>query len=141
MAINRIRHGALIIAGSGMCTGGRILHHFKHNLWRSDCHVIIVGYQAGQSLGRRLVDGAKRVRIHGETIRVAAKIHTVGGLSAHGDEDDLVRWYGSFEKRPPVYLVHGEQDSGEALKARLEREFDARATRAQPGMEIDLERV
>lgn len=139
MAINRIRRGALIIAGSGMCTGGRILHHFKHNLWRSDCHVVIVGYQAPGSLGRRLVDGARRVRIHGETIRVAATIHTIGGLSAHGDADDLARWYGSFRQRPPVWLVHGEADRGTSFAERLGRAFGARVTRAQPGMTIDLE--
>ena len=107
-AINRIRSGAIIIAGSGMCEGGRIVHHLKHNLWRPECDVIIVGYQANGTLGRQLVDGNTYVRIHQENIRVRARIHTVGGLSAHGDQDDLARWYGSFSPKPPVYLVHGE---------------------------------
>ncbi|MEM9300822.1 MAG: MBL fold metallo-hydrolase [Pseudomonadota bacterium] len=141
MAINRIHSGALIIAGSGMCTGGRILHHFKHNLWRSDCHVVIVGYQAHGSLGRRLVDGSERVRIHGETIRVAAKVHTIGGLSAHGDEDDLARWYGSMQSRPPVFVVHGEPEAGAALAGRLKREFGCRVDAAEPGLEVDLEEL
>lgn len=111
MAINKIRSGALIIAGSGMCTGGRIKHHLKHNLWRNDCHVIIVGFQAQGTLGRALVDGARHVRLWGETIRVGAKIHTVGGLSAHADQGELLRWYEGFDGRPPVVLVHGEEDA------------------------------
>src|SRR5690606_36158794 len=106
--INRMRSGVIVIAGSGMCEGGRILHHLKHNVWRPECHVLIVGYQANGTLGRRLVDGEAYVRIHHEAIRVRASIHTVGGLSAHGDQDDLVRWYRNFKGRPPVYLVHGE---------------------------------
>jgi metallo-beta-lactamase family protein len=119
MAINRIRSGAIVIAGSGMCTGGRILHHFKHNLWRRDCHVVIVGFQARGTLGRRLVDGAQHVRLWGETIRVAATVHTIGGLSAHADQAGLLDWYGKFENRPPVALVHGEPEAQDALAQRL----------------------
>lgn len=115
MAINRIRSGAIVIAGSGMCTGGRIKHHFKHNLWRNDCHVVIVGFQALGTLGRALVDGATRVRLWGETIRVGAKIHTIGGLSAHADQHGLLDWYGHFAHRPPVALVHGEDRAMAAL--------------------------
>ena len=111
MAINRIRSGAIIIAGSGMCNGGRIVHHLKHNLDYSNNHVIIVGYQARGSLGRKLVEGHGAVRIHGEEVKVRAQVHTVGGLSAHGDQDDLARWYENLENRPPVYLVHGEEGS------------------------------
>lgn len=122
MAINQIRAGAIVIAGSGMCTGGRIKHHFKHNLWRSDCHVIMVGFQAEGTLGRSLVDGARHVRLWGETIRVGAKIHTIGGLSAHADQSGLLDWYAHFAHRPPVALVHGEEDAiatlGEALRER-----------------------
>ncbi len=120
MAINRIRSGALVIAGSGMCTGGRIKHHFKHNLWRNDCHIIMVGFQARGTLGRALVDGAKHVRLWGETIRVGAKIHTIGGLSAHADQAGLLDWYSAFEKRPPVVLVHGEENAIATLGAALQ---------------------
>jgi metallo-beta-lactamase family protein len=136
--LNRIRSGAIIIAGSGMCEGGRIVHHLKHNVWRPECDVIIVGYQAFGTLGRQLVDGNTYVRIHQENIRVRARIHTVGGLSAHGDQDDLARWYGSFSPRPPVYLVHGESAAAEGLAARLLKDGAPRAVVAERGMRVDL---
>lgn len=136
--LNRIRSGAIIIAGSGMCEGGRIVHHLKHNIWRPECEVIIVGYQAFGTLGRQLVDGNTYVRIHQENIRVRARIHTIGGLSAHGDQDDLARWYGSFSPRPPVYLVHGESAAAEGLAARLLKDGAPRAVVAERGMRIDL---
>ena len=108
MRINDIRSGAIVIAGSGMCSGGRIVHHLKYNLWRPECHVVMIGFQAAGTLGRRLVDGAERVRLFQETIKVQATIHTVGGLSAHADQAGLLAWYGAFRNRPPVNLVHGE---------------------------------
>jgi len=108
MQLNTIKSGAIIIAGSGMCNGGRIKHHFKHNIWRRNCHVVISGFQARGTLGRSLVDGAKHIRLWGETISVAATIHTVGGLSAHADQDGLCEWYRHFKNRPPLLLVHGE---------------------------------
>jgi metallo-beta-lactamase family protein len=116
MAINSIRSGAIVIAGSGMCNGGRIIHHLKHNLNREETQVLITGYQAYGSLGRRLVNREETVRIHGRTIPVRAAVHTVGGLSAHGDQDDLARWYEHIENRPPVYLVHGEVEAQEAFR-------------------------
>ena len=119
MRINAIECGAIVIAGSGMCTGGRILHHLKHNLWRPECHVVMIGFQAEGTLGRRLVDGAEHVRLWGETIRVAAKIHTVGGLSAHADQAGLMAWYGAFAPPPPVCLVHGEPGAQHALAGAL----------------------
>ncbi len=138
--INRLKSGAIIIAGSGMCNGGRIVHHLKHNLWRRECHVIIVGYQAQGSLGRQLVDGRRRVRIRGETIKVAATIHTVGGLSAHGDQNDLARWYGGFKNNPPLHLVHGETASARALAEKLRAQLKAPVIVAYPGQTIDLAR-
>ena len=136
--INRLKTGAIIIAGSGMCNGGRILHHLKHNLWRDDAHVVIAGYQAKGSLGRALVDRRARVKIHGETISVKATVHTIGGLSAHGDRGDLSRWYGQIKNRPPVCLVHGEPDSGDALRDKLQSEHGAKVTQPKPGDSIDL---
>ena len=139
--INQIRSGAIVIAGSGMCEGGRIVHHLKHNLWRQECNVLIVGYQASGTLGRQLVDGNTYVRIHQENIRVRARIHTVGGLSAHGDQDDLARWYGSFSPPPPVYLIHGESEAAEGLAARLLKDGAPRVTVAERGMQVDLRKL
>ncbi len=137
-AINRIRSGALIMAGSGMCEGGRIKHHLKNNIWRKECHVIFVGYQAQGTLGRRIVDGARYIRLWGETIRVAAKIHTVGGLSAHADQAGLAAWYGGFTARPPVYLVHGEEKPRQTLAEVLKKRFGAPVIQSAPGMVVDL---
>jgi metallo-beta-lactamase family protein len=109
----------------------------KHNLERSECHVVIVGFQAPGTLGRELVDRRPQVRIHGRPVRVAAQVHTLGGLSAHGDQEQLLRWYDSFRDRPPVYLVHGESAAAGALAGRL-RERGARATVSHPGLQIDL---
>jgi metallo-beta-lactamase family protein len=139
-AINNIRGGAIVIAGSGMANGGRVLHHLKHNLWRRECHVVIVGFQAPGTLGRQLVDREPEVRIHGERIRVAAQVHTLGGLSAHGDQAQLLRWYDSFKGRPPVFLVHGEVPAAEALAIKL-REHGATVTVTRPGLQIDLASV
>ena len=127
MTINQVESGAIIIAGSGMCTGGRILHHLKNNIWRPECHVVIVGYQAIGTLGRRLVDGADEIRLWGDTYSVRAKVHTIGGLSAHGDQADLMEWYSSFADRPPVYLVHGEERAQVPLLKKLREELHAPA--------------
>jgi metallo-beta-lactamase family protein len=138
MAINRIRSGAIVIAGSGMCNGGRIVHHLKHNLDREETQVLITGYQAQGSLGRRLVNGEDSVRIHGQTVPVRAAVHTVGGLSAHGDQDDLARWYEHIENRPPVYLVHGEPIAQEAFRDYLARRSGASVHLPGPGEFLDL---
>ena len=119
MQLNRIVSGAVIIAGSGMCTGGRIKHHLKHNVWRRGCQVLITGYQARGTPGRAMVDGARHIRLWGETVRVNARVHTVGGLSAHADQAALSAWYRGFENRPPLLLVHGEPPAQQALVAAL----------------------
>jgi metallo-beta-lactamase family protein len=138
MGINRIRSGAVIVAASGMCTGGRIKHHLKHNAWRSDCHIVIVGFQARGTVGRALVDGARHIRLWGETIRVAARVHTIGGLSAHADQDGLVAWYRGFRNRPPLILVHGESESAQALQERVAGELNNSVRVAGPGECVDL---
>jgi metallo-beta-lactamase family protein len=135
-AINDIRGGAIIIAGSGMANGGRVLHHLLHNLERPECHVIIVGFQAPGTLGRQLVDRAPEVRIHGRQVRVAAQVHTVGGLSAHADQAQLLRWYDNFRDHPPVFIVHGEPEAAQALAAKL-REQGTEATVTRPGLKFD----
>lgn len=138
MAINKIKSGAIVIAGSGMCNGGRIVHHLRHNLGREETQVLITGYQAQGSLGRRLVEGEATVRIHGRDIPVRAAIHTVGGLSAHGDQDDLARWYECMENRPPVWLVHGETEAQEAFSAYLGKRSGATVHLPQPGDVLDM---
>jgi metallo-beta-lactamase family protein len=138
IAINRFESGAIVIAGSGMCNGGRIVHHLKRNLDREHTQVLITGYQARGSLGRRLVDGQDRVRIHGRDIAVRAAIHTVGGLSAHGDQDDLARWYECMDNRPPVYLVHGEVEAQAAFQAYLGKRSGAEVHLPKPGDTLDL---
>ncbi|MEI6456810.1 MAG: MBL fold metallo-hydrolase [bacterium] len=107
--INDVPGPCMIIAGSGMCNAGRILHHLRHNLWNPDTAVIIVGYQAVGTLGRRLVDGAKWVTIFGERISVRARIYKLGGFSAHAGQTDLLKWFNALAPfRPKVVLSHGE---------------------------------
>ena len=123
MMLNNIEAGAIIIAGSGMCTGGRVRHHLKHNLWRHKAHVVIVGYQARGTLGRLLVDGAKMVRLYGQEVVVRAEVHTLGGFSAHAGQQQLCDWAGNFRQAgPQFHLVHGEPEALWALSGRLEQE-------------------
>ena len=125
MAINAIAHGALIIAASGMCDAGRIRHHLRYNLPRAGSAVVIIGYQAAGTLGRRLVDRASRVSLFGEEVPVRASVHTIGGLSAHADRTALLDWLGGF-RRPPArtFVVHGEaliaSDFAALIAARLQ---------------------
>lgn len=128
IAINEVASGAIIIAGSGMCTGGRIHHHLKNNISRPECHVVIIGFQAYGTLGRRLVDGAEHIRLWGEQRAVNATIHTIGGLSAHADQTGLVDWYGRFQDQPPVYLVHGEPDAQQGLRRALAKTYNCSVT-------------
>jgi metallo-beta-lactamase family protein len=111
-AINAIRSGALVIAASGMCDAGRIKHHLEHNLARAECAVLFTGFQAHGTLGRRIVDGARSVRIFDQEVPVRASIHTLGGLSAHADQQALLGWLGHF-KHPPrrTFVVHGEAET------------------------------
>ncbi|MGV8921836.1 MAG: MBL fold metallo-hydrolase RNA specificity domain-containing protein [Thermomonas sp.] len=138
MAINRIEGGAIIIAGSGMASGGRILHHLMQNLGRRGAHVVFVGYQGNGTLGRRLVDGARWVRIHRKDFRVNAKIHTVGGLSAHADQQGLMAWFGHFEPKPALALVHGEDKAREALAGEIGERDGVEVTLARPGTTLDV---
>jgi metallo-beta-lactamase family protein len=115
MAINRIKKGALIIAGSGMCTGGRIRHHFKSRIWDSRNTIIFCGYQAMGTLGRLLVDGKKMIRIFNDSFAVKANIETLGGFSAHAGQRELVEWIGQFTPSPQVVLVHGDAEALDKL--------------------------
>jgi metallo-beta-lactamase family protein len=119
IAINKAPGSAIVIAGNGMCTAGRIKHHLKHNLWREGSSLVIVGFQAQGSTGRQIVDGAKQVRIFGETVSVKAKVFTIGGFSAHADQNDLLEWAGHFESDPKIFLVHGEPSASESLALKI----------------------
>jgi metallo-beta-lactamase family protein len=135
-AINAIHDHAVIIAGSGMCTGGRIRHHLRHNLANPSAHVVFVGYQAAGTLGRTLVEGARHVRLFGDDIPVRAHVHTVGGLSAHADKDGLCAWYGKIAGHPPVCLVHGEDPGRSRLAAELKSKWGSKVTLPMPGTRV-----
>ena len=112
MTINEKPGPAIIIAGSGMCTAGRIRHHLKHNLWREGASMVIVGFQAQGSTGRQIVDGKTTVRLFGEDVAVRAKVFTIGGFSAHADQKGLLKWVANFaESNPQVFAVHGESST------------------------------
>lgn len=138
MALNRIKSGAIIIAGSGMCTGGRIVHHLKHNLWREECHIVFPGFQARGTLGRAIVDGADSVRILRQRISVRAQIHTLGGFSAHAGQSQLIQWVGHFEHKPELYLIHGEREKMNALQNALHDRLNWNANIPEPGDRIAI---
>lgn len=124
MALNDIRSGAIIISASGMCDAGRIKHHLRYNLNRPECSIVITGFQAAGTLGRRLVDGAKLAKIFGQEIPVRASFHTIGGLSAHADQAGLLNWLRHFKTAPQqTFVVHGESATanqfGELIKEQL----------------------
>jgi len=124
IAINETPGSAIIIAASGMCTAGRIKHHLKHNLWRTGASIIIVGFQAQGTTGRKIVDGEKQVKIFREDVAVKAKVFTIGGFSAHADQKDLLDWVSHFaEPRPRVFVVHGEATASEALAVMIREKF------------------
>lgn len=129
----------LVMAGAGMCNAGRIMHHLKANLWKPDTHVVIVGFQAHGSLGRRLVEGEKLVSILGEKIAVKAKIHTLGGFSAHAGQTDLLTWFSAIAPaKPRVVLTHGEDEPRAALAKKIQQRFGLRPTLPQMGDVIEL---
>jgi len=121
-----------------MCNGGRIRHHFKYNLWRQDAHVIIVGFQAAGTLGRRLVDGVQKVKLLGSEVAVKASIHTLGGFSAHAGQTQLLDWAAAFRDRPAFHLVHGEPEAQQALAEALKQRLGIEANIPGPGDQIDF---
>ncbi|OPX56169.1 metallo-beta-lactamase family protein [Oceanospirillum multiglobuliferum] len=138
MALNRISSGAIIIAGSGMCEGGRIRHHLKYHAWRHNSHILMVGFQAKGTLGRRLVEGEKVIKLWHESIHVAAQVHTVGGFSAYADQQGLLNWLKAFKRPPKLYLVHGESGAQQDLQLEVQHQLNLRAEIAQTGQIIDL---
>lgn len=137
-ALNDVRGPCMILAGAGMCNAGRILHHLRQNLWKPETRVLIVGYQGHGTIGRMLVDGAREVKIFGETIAVRASVHTLGGFSAHAGQRDLMHWFGSVAPtRPRVALIHGEDDAREALAKCIQDKFGIACLK--PGMNQTIE--
>jgi len=120
MAINQIDGGAVILAGSGMCTGGRVRHHLKHNLWSKNNSIVFVGFAAQGTLARQIVDGADHIRLYGEEIQVRASIHTIGGFSAHADQAELLSWHKQTGKPQRTFLVHGEEDTMQIFAKKLD---------------------
>ncbi|MDD5524888.1 MAG: MBL fold metallo-hydrolase [Smithella sp.] len=124
MRINEMEGSAIVISASGMCNAGRIKHHLRHNLWRSGASIVFVGFQAQGTPGRKIVEGAKKVRIFNEDIAVNAKIWTIGGFSAHAGQSQLMDWLGHFQnKKMPVFLVHGETGAQDVLASLIRQKL------------------
>ncbi|MCA9311646.1 MAG: MBL fold metallo-hydrolase [Phycisphaerales bacterium] len=122
-AVNSIRGSCVIMAGSGMCTGGRVKHHLRQNIERPESTVLFVGYQASNTLGRQILQGDPRVRIHGHTYEVRARVREMGGLSAHADRAGLMQWLEDFKEKPrALFLTHGEMDAATALAGHIGKE-------------------
>lgn len=139
-ALNDLEEPAIVLAGSGMMTGGRIVHHLKHHIWKPETHLIVVGYQASGTMGRALIEGAQRVRLVGDEIAVRGKIHTIGGLSAHADRDDLSDWLADVGGAS-VHLVHGEPDALSSLREHLRergRTVDGTVNVVEDGVPYEL---
>lgn len=139
MALNSVPGTAIIMAGAGMCNAGRILHHLRHNLWKPETTVLIVGYQGQGSLGRQLVEGAKKVRIFGEEILVKAKIYSLGGLSAHAGQTDLVHWFDAMAaSKPRLVLTHGEDRARIPLAALIQQKYGITAELPEFGAVVEV---
>jgi metallo-beta-lactamase family protein len=139
MALNTIEKEAIIISASGMAEAGRIKHHLKHNLWREESTILFVGYQAQGTLGRRIVDGEKIVRIHGEEIMVKANIISLDGFSSHADQKGLLEWVGNIKKPPKqVFVVHGEKESSQELAKAISEKFNIKTTVPSIGEVFEL---
>lgn len=138
-SINRISGSVIVIAGSGMCTGGRIKHHLMHNIARSESTILFVGYQAEGTLGRQIVEGARRVRIFGENIPVKARIARIEGFSGHADRAELLRWASCLRARPrQAFVIHGEPSVAEHFRATLEETMGWNAVVPSPGQVAEL---
>ena len=139
MSINRIKSGAIIIASSGMCEAGRVRHHLKHNLWREECSIVFVGFQAQGTLGRQIIDGAKTVKLFGEAVAVRARVYTIGGLSAHADKNGLIDWLAHFKTKPrKVFIVHGEEKISIEFSKAVHERFLIDAYVPRPLEEVSL---
>ncbi len=140
--INSMPGPAIVIAGNGMCTAGRILHHIKHNIWRDGCALVFVGYQAEGSLGRQIIDGSKRIRVLGEDLTVKAKVFTIGGFSSHAGQKELLEWISNFTKKTmKVFVVHGEKATLEIFASLIREKFGFLVHIPQRGETVTIEKV
>ena len=138
-AINRITGSSIIIAGAGMCTGGRIKHHLVRNIGRPGSTILFVGYQAEGTLGRQILEGAKQVRILGETLTVKASVEKIEGFSGHADRGELLRWAGALATPPrQAFVIHGEPETAEKFRATLEEKLGWKASVPSPGQTVEL---
>jgi metallo-beta-lactamase family protein len=138
-AINFDTTPKVIISASGMCEAGRIKHHLKHNLWRPECTVLFVGYQAIGTLGRSLLEGAEYVKLFGETIEVEAEITQLEGISGHADKNGLIKWIHAFSPKPRmVFVVHGEDEVCDHFASCLTDEYQIPAFSPFSGALYDL---
>ena len=139
MAINIDKSPKVIISASGMCDAGRIRHHLKHNLWRSECSVVFAGYQAFGTLGRVLQDNVSEVRLFGENISVNAHIETLKSISSHADKNGLIQWISAFEEKPKeVFIVHGDDRVCESFSNELKNKYGINASAPFSGSVFDL---
>ena len=136
--INKVKERTIIIAGSGMCHGGRIMHHLKHRLWNSNNSVIFVGFQVEGTLGRSIIDGDEYVKIYGEDIVVKAQIQTINGFSAHADQDDLIEWIGNFKELKNLYLIHGEMDKIKLFSKKIKETLNYDPNIMQYGISVNI---
>ena len=138
-ALNNIKGPCMIIAGAGMCNGGRILHHLAHNIGNPNTHVLIVGYQSQGSIGRRLVEKAPKIAIFGEEKVVRAQVHTLNGFSAHAGQTDLLKWFTYLaSSKPKVVITHGEDIPRTALAASIKKQHKINCTLAKIGETVEL---
>jgi metallo-beta-lactamase family protein len=129
----------VIISASGMCEAGRIRHHLKHNLWRQECTILFVGYQAAGTLGRVLIEGTDEVKLFGETVDVKASIKQLPGLSGHADKGGLIEWINAFERKPDrIFVVHGDDTACNLFTECLKIEHGQRAYAPYSGTRFDL---
>ena len=127
MQINEEESRCIIIAGAGMCNGGRIQQHFKHRLWNEKNALVFVGYQVEGTLGRKIVDGAKKIQIFNEDIIIKASVHTINGFSAHADQNDLIEWMQNFKRLDKIFLIHGERDKQKILQKVIKERMGKKA--------------
>jgi metallo-beta-lactamase family protein len=138
--LNHSHESCVIISSSGMCEGGRILHHLKHNLYREDVDLVIVGYMAEGTLGRQIKEGASEVQIHGEPVPIRCRVHILSGLSAHAGQTELLEWLEPVaDQKPRVVLTHGENEQREALRAKIGTQYGLEVDCPEPGDVITLE--